>query len=176
MIAIEIRDFTYNRRVTASHVKIGFLALCLALLLGAPAAWLSYDQSLPGPATDIAIEHTVPVTLNIVRFASSGSNVFDISHNGSGTIALHLPSVWMRQEVRGAPLASVTGEPQELQFVKWTIPGGATVRFEAPNPGRITLHNPSGVPVTVRTTTVSHPSGERTDDATIVTSDPYPLP
>lgn len=89
---------------------------------------------------------------------------------------MHLPSSWSRQEVRGVPIERVTSEPQEWSFVRWLIPAGATVRFDAENPGRITLHNPSGIPVTVSTTTVNPRTGTRESDAQIVTTDPYPLP
>ena len=162
--------------MTGSHVKIGFLALCLALLLALPSAWLSYNAGLPGPETNIAVEHDSPLSLHIVRLASSGANIFDLSHGGSGSIAVHLPASWERQEVRGVPIASVTSEPQDWDFIRWTIPGGATVRFHTPNPGAITLHNPSGIPLTVRTTTVNAVTRAREEDATIVTTDPYPLP
>lgn len=161
--------------MTASHVKIGLFALALALLLGAPAAWMARGDRRVGE-TDIAIEHTAPVTLRISRLRGSGANVFDVGFSGSGTIALHLPASWIRQEVRGAPIASVTHEPQAWDFVRWTLPAGATVRFDTPDPGRVTLHNPSGIPVTVRTTTVSAATNAKDDDATIVTDDPYTLP
>lgn len=162
--------------MSASHVKIGFLALCLALLIALPSAWLSRHATTVAPSTEIAIEHVQPVTLRVTRMTSSGTNVLEIGFSGSGTIALHLPALWTRQEVRGAPIESVTAEPQDLSFVRWTLPADAVVRFDAPNPGRITLHNPSGVPVTVSTTNVNVRTGTREDDAFIVTTDPYPLP
>lgn len=162
--------------MTASHVKIGLLALCLAAVIGLPAAWLSYESADPGPRTDIAIEHVVPLTLHVARLSSSGTNVFDIAHTASGAIALHLPASWSRQEVRGVPIADVTSQETDMDYVRWVLPKGASVRFDAPNPGRVTLHNPSGIPLTVRTTTVTYPGGARDDDATIVTNGPYPLP
>lgn len=168
--------FPYNRTVIGAHVKIGFLALCLALLIALPIAWLSRHASPIAPSTAIALEHDHPVTLQVTRMASSGTNVIEISFAGTGTIALHLPSSWTRMEVRAAPIERVIGEPQEWSFMKWTMPAGAIVRFDAPNPGRITLHNPSGIPVTVSTTTVNVRAGTREDDAFIVTTDPYTLP
>ena len=163
------RAWSWNAR------SLGWLS-GLALLLALPAAWLSYDEALPGAATDIALEHDRPLALHLARFASSGANIFDLSHTGTGVVALHLPGTWERMEVRGAALRDVVGEKRDLGYVRWTFPAGATVRFQAPNPGRVTLHNPSGVPVTVRTTTVRYPSDEREDDARIVTTDPYVLP
>lgn len=162
--------------MTASHVKIGFLALCLALLIGVPAAWLSGPGMPTAPTTNIAVEHAAPVTLHVTRMASSGTNVLEIGFAGTGSIALHVPASWTRQEVRGAPLDSVTQQPQDWNFVRWTLPAGATVRYDAPNPGRITLHNPSAIPITVSVTTVNVRTGMREDDARIVTTDPYPLP
>ena len=167
---------SYNPTVTGTHVKIGLLALCLALLIAVPAAWLSGSGAPQAAATDIAVEHTLPLTLRIARLASSGTNVFEVGFVGRGTGALHLPSSWTRQEVRGAALASVTSEPTEWNFVRWVLPAGAVVRFDAPNPGRVTLHNPSGIPLTVRTTTVHAITDVRDDDARIVTDEPYLLP
>lgn len=162
--------------MTGTHVKIGFLALCLALLVGAPAAWLSGSGAPQAPSTDIAVEHAAPVTLRVARLASSGTNVLEIGFAGTGSVALHLPGSWSRQEVRGVPLERVTAEPKDWGFVRWQIPAGAVVRFDAPNPGRITIHNPSGIPLTVRTTTVNPRTGIREDDAQIVTDEPYTLP
>lgn len=161
--------------MTASHVKIGFFALCLAAVIGVPSAWLSYEGAA-ARGTDIAIEHVAPLTLHVRRLASSGTNVFDIRHTASGSIALHLPASWIRKEVRGVPIAAVTGEATDAGYVRWVLPKGAAARFDAPDPGRITLHNPSGIPLTVSTTTVSHSTGEREDEATVVTDGPYVLP
>lgn len=160
--------------MTGSHVKIGFLALCLAMLLGTPVIWLSSGGSTETHETHIAVEHVAPATVRIARLASTGANIFEFTLIGSGSLAVHLPSSWTRQEVRGAPLASMTQEPQDLDYVRWTFPSGATARFETPNPGRITLHNPSEIPLTVRTTTVR--DGTLDDDASIVTGDSYVLP
>jgi hypothetical protein len=160
--------------VTASHVKIGFLALCLALLLGLPIAWLSNAGKVPARETTIAVEHSAPATMRVARLASSGTNVYEITFTGSGVMAVHLPSAWKRTEVRGAPIANMVGEPQQWDYVRWIMPSGATARFEAPYPGRITLHNPSNIPLTVSTTVVR--DGTREDDAHIVTDEPYLLP
>ena len=162
--------------MTANHVKIGFLTLCLALLLAIPTAWIARERHIDGIRTAIAVEHTSPITLRISRLASSGANVFEIGFTGSGSIALHLPASWKRQEVSGAPIASVTATSQEWDFVRWTLPAGATVRFDAPNPGIVTLHNPSGIPMTVSTIRVNAELGTRQDEATIVTDDPLVLP
>lgn len=160
--------------MTTSHVKIGFLALCLALLLGVPAAWLSSGGNDAARETTIAVEHTAPAAMRVARLASSGTNVYEITFTGSGAMAVHLPSAWKRVEVRGAPIAAMVGEPQQWDYVRWTMPSGATARFETPNPGRVVLHNPSNIPLTVSTTVVR--GGVRDDDARIVTNEPYPLP
>lgn len=166
----------YNPPVSASHVKIGFLALCLALAIGLPSAWIAHEQTIPGPTTTIAFEHTAPATIRIARLVSSGTNVFEIGANGSGSIAVHLPSSWKRQEVRDVPLASVTAEPQAWDYVRWALPSGGTVRFDAPNPGTVTVQNPSGIPLTVRSVRVDTRYGTREEDAMIMTVDPLILP
>lgn len=160
--------------MTASHVKIGFLALCLALLLGVPAAILSGVGRNAPRETAVAVEHVAPATMRVARLASSGTNVYDVTITGSGLLAVHLPRSWTRVELRGATLDRMPGEPQEWDYVRWTMPSGATARFEAPDPGRVLLHNPSGIPLTV--TTVNLRDGARDEDARIVTNEPYPLP
>jgi hypothetical protein len=160
--------------VTTSHVKIGFLALCLALLLGLPVAWLSSGGRVPARETVVAVEHSAPAAMRVARLASSGTNVYEIGFTGSGVMAVHLPSSWKRTEVRGIPIANMIGEPQQWEYVRWVMPSGATARFETPYPGRVTLHNPSNIPLTVHTTVVR--DGKRDDDAAIVTNEPYLLP
>jgi hypothetical protein len=112
--------------------------------------------------------------MRVARLASSGTNVYEIRFTGSGVMAVHLPSSWKRVEVRGVPIANMIGEPQQWDYVRWIMPSGATARFETSDPGRITLHNPSGIPLTVSTTVVR--GGTREDDASIVTNEPYLLP
>lgn len=160
--------------MTASHVKIGFFTLCLALLMGVPAALLSNAGKDAEKETTVAVEHSAPATMRVARLASSGTNVYEITFTGSGVMAVHLPSSWKRTEVRGAPIATMVGEPQQWEYVRWTMPSGATARFQTPNPGHITLHNPSNIPLTVSTTVVR--DGTRYDDAKIVTNEPYLLP
>lgn len=162
--------------MASSHVKIGFLTLLLVALLAVPAAWLTKNGSITPPSTTIAVEHVAPVVIEISRLVSSGTNVLEFTVAGSGGIALHVPRSWSRQEVRGSPLSSITSTPQDWNFVRWTIPSGSTVRFDAPNPGRITLHNPSGIRMTVTAVNINPKTGTREDDARIVTDDPYVLP
>lgn len=78
--------------------------------------------------------------------------------------------------MRGAPINHMTGEPQDWGYIRWIMPTGANARFEALNPGRITLHNPSGIPLTVRTIRIDKERTTREDDAMIVTVDPFVLP
>lgn len=155
---------------------IGFLALCVILVMAAPIAWRSVTRSTELHETAIAVEHTAPLSIRIARFISSGSTIVDIGSTGSGMIAVHLPATWQRLEVRGAPIASMTGEPQDWGYVRWVMPTGTVARFEALNPGRITLHNPSGIPLTVRTIRIDKERTTREDDAMIVTVDPFVLP
>lgn len=162
--------------MTASSVKIGMLATCIFLLLTLPTVWLARQGAHPPAQTNIAIEHTSPLTLRIARLAASGGNIVDLSHTSSGSIALHLPASWLREEVRGVALSAVTAEAQEWNTVRWVIPAYATVRFSAPNADHVLLHNPSGIPVTVRTIRIDAVRGERQEDATIVTTDPLRLP
>jgi hypothetical protein len=68
----------------------------------------------------------------------------------------------------------MVGEPKEWDYVRWTMPAGAVARFDAPDPGRVTIHNPSAIPLAVTVTTVR--GGTRDDDAAIVTDEPYVLP
>lgn len=162
--------------MTASHVKIGFLALCIALLLGVPAALLSGAHDRTQKETTVAVEHSAPAAMRVARLASSGTNIYEITFTGSGTMAVHLPSSWKRTEVRGAPIASMVAEPQQWDYVRWTMPSDATARFETPNPGRVTLLNPSGIPLTVTAVRVDVERRERQEDAMIVTDDPFVLP
>lgn len=169
-------NYTYNPPVTPSHVKIGLTTLAVALVLGLPAALLSNRPESPAVPVEIAVDHTEPLTITIERLMGQEGQLFDISRNGSGEFAVHLPTDWSRIEVRGVPLTTVTSTDNETSYRRWVIPQNATVRFEANNVGTITLHNPSGIPLTVKTTLVRSGSTLTEHDAQIVVQDPYVLP
>lgn len=162
--------------MSPSHVKIGFLALCLALVVGLPVWWLTRTTTLLPRDADIALLHDQPATLSITRLSATGGSIIDVSYIGPERVALIVPTTWHRQEVRGADLSSVPSDPVDAHTVRWTLPPDVSIRFTAERVGRITFHNPSAIPVTVKTVIVRSGSSDPEHDAVIVTSEPYTLP
>ncbi len=162
--------------MTGIHVKIGLLSLLLFLVFMIPMAWiLNNAKATPLPQADIAVEHATPAVVEFSRLWAEGGSMLDVAVDGSDSIVLHAPATWLRQEVRGASLAEIVSLPEENGFMRWTIPGGATVRFALPATGKIHIHNPSGTPLTIHSTIVDPAKERRDEDAVIITTDSYTL-
>jgi hypothetical protein len=95
--------------------------------------------------TDIAVEHTEPVSLRLDVSLLNGQALVDISHDSTETIKVSLPSDWQRGEVRGVALKDVSAEAPMLGFTRWQLPPQAGVTYQAYQaPQGIMIHNPSG--------------------------------
>ncbi len=117
----------------------------------------------------IAVEHASPASITLTVASHKGGSIIELHHPGSETIHVSLPQNWDRTEVRGVPLKSVTREDPALGFVRWTLPGGATMALQSPQIfDAVTIHNPSNIPLTVKTITVDIALGRSEQDAVIV--------
>jgi len=112
-------------------------------------------QVNPQTRVEIGVEHVRPLTLSLTISTNGKNGIADISHDGTGTAYLSLPSSWTRREVRGTSLSTVIADPPTFGYTRWAIPAGATVSYAVPvAPSTILLHNPSGVPLQVKLTRV----------------------
>ena len=108
-------------------------------------------QSIPDRVFDIAIEHRSPSSLKIEMSKLSKQALINFTNESDHTIYMNLPEEWKRREVKDVPLSHVLSEKPIFEFVRWSIPGGATVSFFAPEgPDNLLIHNPSKVPLSIR--------------------------
>ncbi len=113
--------------MSSLHLRIAGLTLILLVLWG-----VTVLQTAPGNGAiskvDIAIEHQSPAALTLTR-TLDGIGITDIRNDAPETLYVSIPEEWLRDEVRGVPLAAVTSTEASLGFKRWVIPAGATVSF-----------------------------------------------
>lgn len=102
--------------------------------------------SIIEPVTDIGIEHEKPLSLQFDIGVLQSASVIEILSESDETVRISLPASWDLREVRNVPIAKVTSDEPSFGFIRWELPARAGVSFRSPtNPGRLLLHNPSGV-------------------------------
>src|SRR3989338_6097399 len=103
----------------------------------------------------IGVEHARPLALDVTIATLARGQVVSIGNSGGETVAVSLPEEWTRGEVQGSPLAAILSDPPSLGYVRWRLPPKTDVSFRARRAGTaFTFHNPSGIPLTVRVTTI----------------------
>lgn len=156
--------------------KLALSALLLLLMWGFLLSPARKNQ-LGLPVYDIGIEHAEPLRLSIAFSIGKQSSIISVEHDSLETVRLSLPEDWRRDEVRGSVLSRITSDPPEFGYRKWHLPAGSLVSFRTDIPWKqLTLHNPSGVPLTVRVTTVDLLMGTSETNAILVKDVPVPLP
>lgn len=130
-----------------THMALASAAL-LALVFAGGMRQTANVTSDIGPDVTIAVEHAQPMSLMIEMSTRSGQALIVLRHDGREPAAVTVPSAWIRREVRGAALSSVTSDDEMFGFVRWNIPSDASVEFAALEaPGGIMVHNPSPAPL-----------------------------
>jgi hypothetical protein len=90
----------------------------------------------PLSRVDIAVEHQSPAALTVTRTAD-GTGLTDIRNDAPETLYVSIPEEWLRDEVRGVALSTVTATDASLGFKRWVIPTGATVSFRTSAPWNV---------------------------------------
>lgn len=135
-----------NLRSQGKASAVGFVLVVLLSVAAVGTAGKTGD--LIGNSTNIGVEHMQPLSLSFDIGTLAGVAVVDVVSESKETIYLDVPSDWKQREVRNVPINDVTADPVSFGYVRWKLPAGAGVSFRAPtDPGRIILHNPSGISV-----------------------------
>ena len=147
---------------------------CLAAFIGASALAIAAsgdvrqtiaDLTREQIAAQIAVEHGKPLALTVVLSRIAGGAIVEIGQDGTETIFLSVPDVWIRREVRGTALSDTTADAPGLGFLRYRLPAGAVISFRAgAAPDTVALLNPSAVPIKVRTTLVDTAAGTAEED------------
>jgi len=133
------------------HGTLAVAALALLLIVTASQSGrFSASTSSQTDTVDIAVEHREILSLHVQMSERDGQALVMIGQEGTETIAVSVPATWQRGEVRNASLDTITAEPPMLGFVRWQLPGNASVTFRVLHaPSQLLLHNPTNVPLKV---------------------------
>ncbi len=103
-------------------------------------------KPLSGQSVSIAITHKDPADVQLEWSKKDLSGVLQIQNDSNEELGIHLPVDWVRGEVRGTSIESITRGDTGLGSTRWNIPPGANVRFTfLPYPQHVTILNPNGV-------------------------------
>jgi len=126
---------TAKRWHLVPQLTIAGSAIALLLLLGvidrATFATLPGKAATIPPAT-IGIEHDRPLQLSVLIARKERAGYASFVNQSDETIHLSVPSLWMRSEVTGVPLAQVTSDIPVFGFTRWTLPAHAGIKMLLP--------------------------------------------
>ncbi len=155
--------------MSSLHARIAGITLVLLVLWGI-TSMRANDRANDLGSIEIVVEHADSAALTLIR-TPSGRGLADIRNDGEGPIAVSIPEEWERDEVRGAPLASITVGDASLGFRRWMIPSNATVSFRIDDTWNASLiRNVSKEPLRLRVITVNL-EHETTDSDTFLIMD-----
>lgn len=117
----------HDTPVSSLHLRIAGLTLMLLILWGVTVLQTGPNNGSVS-AVEIAVEHQSPAAITLTR-TSDGTGIADIRNDSRETLYVSIPEEWLRDEVRGVPLSTVTSTEASLGFMRWVIPIGATVSF-----------------------------------------------
>jgi len=124
----------------------GFVLVVLLSLVAVGSAKQAGD--LLGSSTNIGVEHMQPLAISFDIGTLAGVAVIDVLSESKETVYLDVPVAWIEREVRNVPIKDVTADPASFGYSRWKLPAGAGISFRSgSDPGRIILHNPSGISV-----------------------------
>lgn len=156
------------------HTRIALLTL-LPLLLFASVRFVERQKEalMLSDPVHIGIEHAGNAAIALTRTKDTQPQLIDIANEGKTLIQISVPATWERGEVRGALLSSIIAEEPMFGYRRWHLPGGATLSFENPLPWTgMTVQNPSGLPLRLRTVTVNIDSGRVMREVYLVSKEP----
>ena len=149
-----------------------FLGMTVVLITLLGAAILARFTARGVVVADIGMEHAGAVHL-MLRLGYKGTHaIAEVSHDDVKSAFLSLPAEWTLREVRNGQLADIAKEPPSFGFIRWKIPKTTSVSFLAPTPGRITVHNASKDPLTVRLSMIDFATGQTTRDVLLIQDTP----
>ncbi|MFH0770183.1 MAG: hypothetical protein V1926_02280 [Candidatus Peregrinibacteria bacterium] len=163
-------------RALSLHLPAVVFCSLLVILAARGARQQASLLSDAGTTAEIAVEHRSTATLRIDSTSLKGVGMLDMANESTESIAVSLPTVWIRREVRGAPLSSFTSEPSALSFTRWTFPPKAEATFALPvMPDHLVLLNPTAIPLQITLTQVNMYTGESDHSVILVQGEPAKL-
>ena len=156
------------------RASIGAGLLCAAIVLVARQQahlWIP-----TGASASIAIEHRARTTPDVSVGNLRSTARVAIANRDQETIAVSVPETWVRSEVTGVPLKDVVAEAPAFGFIRWTLPEGGTIAFEAGSRiDHLELYNPSGIPMHVVLRRTDILTGEAEEQTMLIQESPSTL-
>ncbi len=160
--------------MSSLHARIAGITLVLLVLWGVTAVRAG-DKAHDLGSIDIVVEHADSAAVTLIR-TPKGQGLADIRNDGEGPIAVSIPEEWERDEVRGAPLASITVGDASLGFRRWVIPSGTMVSFRIKETWNAsTIRNASKEPLRLRVITLDLEEETSDSDTFLITDTPLSL-
>jgi hypothetical protein len=159
------------------HLRIALFTL-LGLLLWTALRFVSEQRAteIHAQPIAIAIEHAGNAAVTLTRSTKHMPQFVDFSNDGAQAIRISLPAAWERGEVRNAALSEIVTEEPSPGYRRWQLPAGATLSFLNPLPATAwTVHNPSGLPLRLRTVMVDIDSGRVMREVYLLSEEPLRL-
>lgn len=142
------------------HGKIAGLTLLTVLLWAVTESRILQRASISPIQAEIAVEHTGRARMTLHVSEGASVQVMEFINSSDEALKISMPETWRRTEVRGVPLAEVTGEDAALGFRRWTLPPGSTVQFDTTEPWQTLLvHHPASAVLNLRLTRVDVKTG-----------------
>jgi len=125
---------------------------------------------------EIGVEHALPATLSLTASRGKGQQLMDITNDNNEILFVSVPEEWRRTEVRNVPLATITADDASLGFRRWHLPPKAGLGFTSAHAWKsITFHNPSGIALKLRVTTVDLERDTAEHDVYLVKDEPFEI-
>lgn len=160
--------------MSSLHARIAGITLILLALWGVTSIRAG-DRASDLGSIEIVVEHADSASLTLIR-THDGLGLTDIRNDGQGPIAVSIPEEWERDEVRGAPLASITVGDASLGFRRWVIPRSAMVSFRVSETWSTSIiRNASKEPLRLRVITVNLEEDTTDSDTFLITDTPLSL-
>jgi hypothetical protein len=147
-------------------------ATMAAFSLALPTGGSPKNAKLPTIVT-IGVEHSAPLSLSFSVSRGKLPGMLQVSHDGSETILLSLPSPWTLKEVRGVALSAVPADKETFGYRRWHLPPKAVLLFSLPTiPDGAQVLNPSKIPLELRIVRVDLQSNTADTDVFLTTDQP----
>jgi hypothetical protein len=158
----------YLLSMPSLHARLAGLTLIALVLWGATMVQLRQRTEDALPTAEFAIEHSQAGGISVTRTVA-GLGPVDIRNDSDETVHVSIPETWQRDEVRGAPLASVIADEPSLGFRRWALPARSSVTFMADHLwNKLHIRNISDVPLRLKVVTVDVDNATGVTESTLI--------
>jgi hypothetical protein len=172
-----------NEKPFISMIRSNAVAAITALLgIAIIGLFITLTQARNGNHQDsndtihIGIEHVAPLELSLTVSRTVDAALITVGQRNGEEIYVSVPEEWIRHEVRGTELESMTSDPPAFGFTRWRLQPKTFVTFATVTPfTHLVLHNPSTIPIKIEKTLIDLETETVTRDITLIQESPVEL-